>query len=155
MLCEDFQGQSLIQFAKSPKRSLMSGRKKLMIELMLVLAVLGASAWVGSRLGIKKEPEQKPLQISRASYSEISDQITKLNRYREDIDELSEMIADIMSCSPGEVMKGITIRVPDSGREINLLIDGEDMASNLLLDLLESERDRLNTSLRQEIRKIS
>ena len=126
-----------------------------MIELALVLTVLGASAWVGSRLGRTSEPEEKTQQISRASYSEISDKITRLNRYREDIDELSEMIADILSCSPGEVMKSVTIRIPDSDREFDLLIDGEDTASDLLLDLLESERERLNTSLRQEIRRIS
>lgn len=125
-----------------------------MIELALVLTVLGASAWVGSRLG-HREPEEKTQQISTSSYSEISDQITRLNRYKEDIDELSEMIADIMSCSPGKVMKGITIRVPESDHEYDFLIDGEDETSNLLLDLLENERERLNTSLRQEIRKIS
>ena len=125
-----------------------------MIELALVLTVLGASAWVGSRLG-KREPEEKTQPISKSSYSEISDQITRLNRYKEDIDELSGMIADIMSCSPGKVMKGITIRVPESDHEYDFLIDGEDETSNLLLDLLENERERLNTSLRQEIRKIS
>lgn len=125
-----------------------------MIELALVLTVLGASAWVGSRLG-KTESEEKTQQISTSSYSEISDQITRLNRYKEDIDELSEMIADIMSCSPGKVMKGITIRVPESDHEYDFLTDGEDETSNLLLDLLENERERLNTSLRQEIRKIS
>lgn len=126
-----------------------------MIELALVLTVLGASAWVGSKLGKTSEPEEKTQRISKASYSEISDKITRLNRYREDIDELSEIIADILSCSPGEVMKTITIRVPDSDREYDLLVDGEDTASDLLLDLLENERERLNTSLRQEIRKIS
>ncbi|MBQ1571400.1 MAG: hypothetical protein IIZ78_09770, partial [Clostridiales bacterium] len=120
----------------------------------LVLTVLGASAWVGSRLG-KREPEEKTQPISKSSYSEISDQITRLNRYKEDIDELSEMIADIMSCSPGKVMKGITIRVPEADHEYDFLIDGEDETSNLLLNLLENERERLNTSLRQEIRKIS
>lgn len=125
-----------------------------MIELALVLTVLGASAWVGSRLG-KREPEEKTQPISKSSYSEISDQITRLNRYKEDIDELSEMIADIMSCGPGKVMKGITIRVPEADHEYDFLIDGEDETSNLLLDLLENERERLNTSLRQEIRKIS
>lgn len=125
-----------------------------MIELMLVLTVLGGAAWVGGRLG-KREPEEKTQPISKSSYSEISDQITRLNRYKEDIDELSEMIADIMSCSPGKVMKGITIRVPESDHEYDFLIDGEDETSNLLLDLLENERERLNTSLRQEIRKIS
>lgn len=125
-----------------------------MIELALVLTVLGGAAWVGSRLG-KREPEEKAQPISKSSYSEISDQITRLNRYKEDIDELSEMIADIMSCSPGKVMKGITIRVPEADHEYDFLIDGEDETSNLLLDLLENERERLNTSLRQEIRKIS
>lgn len=125
-----------------------------MIELALVLTVLGGAAWVGSKLG-RREPEEKTQPISKSSYSEISDQITRLNRYKEDIDELSEMIADIMSCSPGKVMKGVTIRIPESDHEFDFLIDGEDDSSNLLLDLLENERERLNTSLRQEIRKIS
>ena len=57
-----------------------------MIELMLVLTVLGGAAWVGGRLGTRRNPEEKPQEISRATYSEISDRITKLNRYREDIE---------------------------------------------------------------------
>ena len=126
-----------------------------MIELMLVLSVLGAAAWVGSRLGTKGEPERKPQDISKASYSELSEQITELNRYRNDIDVLSEMIADVMSCEPNVEYKGITIRIPDTGREYNFLCDGEDEVSGLLLELLDVERDKLNTSLRQKIRKIS
>ena len=126
-----------------------------MIELMLVLSVLGAAAWVGSRLGTKGEPERKPQDISKASYSELSEQITELNRYRNDIDVLSDMIADVMSCEPNVEYKGISIRIPDTGREYNFLIDGEDEVSGLLLELLDVERDKLNTSLRQKIRKIS
>lgn len=126
-----------------------------MIELMLVLSVLGAAAWVGSRLGTKGEPERKPQDISKASYSELSEQITELNRYRNDIDVLSDMIADVMSCEPNVEYKGISIRIPDTGREYNFLIDGEDEVSGLLLELLDVERDKLNTSLRQKIRRIS
>ena len=126
-----------------------------MIELMLVLSVLGAAAWVGSRLGTKGEPERKPQDISKASYSELSEQITELNRYRNDIDVLSDMIADVMSCEPNVEYKGISIRIPDTGREYNFLCDGEDEVSSLLLELLDVERDKLNTSLRQKIRKIS
>ena len=126
-----------------------------MIELTLVLSVLGAAAWVGSRLGTKGEPERKPQDISKASYSELSEQITELNRYRNDIDVLSDMIADVMSCEPNVEYKGISIRIPDTGREYNFLIDGEDEVSGLLLELLDVERDKLNTSLRQKIRRIS
>lgn len=128
-----------------------------MIELMLVLSVLGAAAWVGSRLGTKGDPDQKQqeINISKASYSELSEQISELNRYRNDIDVLSEMIADVMSCEPNVEYKGITIRIPDTGREYNFLCDGEDEVSGLLLELLDVERDKLNTSLRQKIRKIS
>ena len=126
-----------------------------MIELMLVLSVLGAAAWVGSRLGTKGEPERKPQDISKASYSELSEQITELNRYRNDIDVLSDMIADVMSCEPNVEYKGISIRIPDTGREYNFLIDGEDEVSGLLLELLDVERGKLNTSLRQKIRRIS
>ena len=101
MLLQVYHVRSLTESEPNPKKLSKSGRKnRNMIELALVLTVLGASAWVGSRLG-KREPEEKTQPISKSSYSEISDQITRLNRYKEDIDELSEMIADIMSCSPG------------------------------------------------------
>ena len=78
-----------------------------------------------------------------------------MNRCRNGIDEISEMIADITSCSPGRVAKTVSVKILESGREYNFLLDGEDLASELMLELLNSERDDLNTSLRSRIKKIS
>ena len=89
------------------------------------------------------------------SYSELSQKIDELNRCKNGIDELSEMIADITSCSPGRVAKTVSVKILDSGREYNFLLDGEDFASELMLELFNSERDDLNTSLRSRIKKIS
>ena len=65
------------------------------------------------------------------------------------------MIADITSCSPGKVAKTVSVKILESGREYDFLLNGEDLASELMLELLNSERDDLNTSLRSRIKKIS
>ena len=65
------------------------------------------------------------------------------------------MIADITSCSPGKVAKTVSVKILESDREYDFLLNGEDLASELMLELLNSERDDLNTSLRSRIKKIS
>ena len=65
------------------------------------------------------------------------------------------MIADITSCSPGKVAKTVSVKILESGREYDFLLNGEDLASELMLEMLNSERDDLNTSLRSRIKKIS
>ena len=99
--------------------------------------------------------EEEPEEGSKDSYSELSRKIDELNRCRNGIDEISEMIADITSCSPGKVAKTVSVKVLDSGHEYDFLLNGEDLASELMLELLNSERDNLSTSLRSRIKKIS
>lgn len=122
----------------------------LCIALMMYIAVI-----VGRGLRKNSPQEEEQEERSNESYSELSRKIDELNRCRNGIDEISEMIADITSCSPGKVAKTVSVKILESGREYDFLLNGEDLASELMLEMLNSERDDLNTSLRSRIKKIS
>lgn len=122
----------------------------LCIVLMMYIAVI-----VGRGLRKNSPQEEEQEERSNESYSELSRKIDELNRCRNGIDEISEMIADITSCSPGKVAKTVSVKILESGREYDFLLNGEDLASELMLEMLNSERDDLNTSLRSRIKKIS
>lgn len=122
----------------------------LCIALMMYIAVI-----VGRGLRKNSPQEEEQEERSNESYSELSRKIDELNRCRNGIDEISEMIADITSCSPGKVAKTVSVKILESGHEYDFLLNGEDLASELMLEMLNSERDDLNTSLRSRIKKIS
>lgn len=125
------------------------------MSLLCVVVTLWLAVILGKGLRKNSPQEEEPEERSKESYSELSRKIDELNRCRNGIDEISEMIADITSCSPGKVAKTVSIKILESGREYNFLLNGEDLASELMLELLNSERDDLNTSLRSRIKKIS
>lgn len=126
-----------------------------MMQFLCVAFVMYIAVILGKGLRKNSPQEEEPEERSKESYSELSRKIDELNRCRNGIDEISEMIADITSCSPGKVAKTVSIKILESGREYNFLLNGEDLASELMLELLNSERDDLNTSLRSRIKKIS
>lgn len=128
-----------------------------MMQFLCVAFVMYISVILGKglRKNSPQEQEEEPEERSKESYSELSRKIDELNRCRNGIDEISEMIADITSCSPGKVAKTVSVKILESGREYDFLLNGEDLASELMLELLNSERDDLNTSLRSRIKKIS
>lgn len=122
----------------------------LCIALMMYIAVI-----VGRGLQKNSPQEKEQEERSDESYSELSRKIDELNRCKAGIDEISEMIADIQSCAPGLVAKTVSVKILESGREYDFLLNGEDLASELMLEMLNSERDDLNTSLRSRIKRIS
>ena len=126
-----------------------------MMQFLCIAFVMYISVILGKGLRKNSPQEEEPEERSNESYSELSRKIDELNRCRNGIDEISEMIADITSCSPGKVAKTVSVKILESGREYNFLLNGEDLASELMLELLNSERDDLNTSLRSRIKKIS
>lgn len=126
-----------------------------MMQFLCVAFVMYISVILGKGLRKNSPQEAEQEERSNESYSELSRKIDELNRCRNGIDEISEMIADITSCSPGKVAKTVSIKILESGREYDFLLNGEDLASELMLELLNSERDDLNTSLRSRIKKIS
>lgn len=125
-----------------------------MMSFLCVVTTLYLAVILGKGLR-KNSPQEEEQECSEKSYSELSQQINELNRCKDGIDEISDMIADIIACSPDKLHRTVIVNIPESGREYHFLVNGEDQASELLLDLLESERDNLNTSLRSRIRKIS
>lgn len=125
------------------------------MSLLCVVVTLWLAVILGKGLRKNSPQEEEPESRSNESYSELSRKIDELNRCRNGIDEISEMIADITSCSPGKVAKTVSVKILESGREYDFLLNGEDLASELMLELLNSERDDLNTSLRSRIKKIS
>lgn len=126
-----------------------------MMQILCVAFVMYIAVILGKGLRKNSPQEVEPEERSKESYSELSRKIDELNRCRNGIDEISEMIADITSCSPGKVAKTVSVKILESGREYDFLLNGEDLASELMLELLNSERDDLNTSLRSRIKKIS
>lgn len=125
-----------------------------MMSILCVAVTLYMAVILGK--GLRKSPPQEEEQErSDETYSELSKKIDELNRCKNGIDEISDMIADIIACSPDKLHRTVTVKIPETGREYSFLVNGECLASDMLLDLLESERDNLNTSLRSRIRKIS
>ena len=126
-----------------------------MMQFLCIAFVMYIAVILGKGLRKNSPQEEEQEERSNESYSELSRKIDELNRCRNGIDEISEMIADITSCSPGKVAKTVSVKILESGREYDFLLNGEDLASELMLEMLNSERDDLNTSLRSRIKKIS
>lgn len=125
-----------------------------MMSILCVAVTLYMAVILGKGLR-KNSPQVEEQERSDETYSELSKKIDELNRCKNGIDEISDMIADIIACSPDKLHRTVTVKIPETGREYSFLVNGECQASDMLLDLLESERDNLNTSLRSRIRKIS
>lgn len=125
------------------------------MSLLCVAATFYLAVILGKGLRKNSPKEDEKEEHSDEPYSELSRKIDELNRCKNGIDELSDMIADIIACSPEKLHRTISVTIPESGREYHFLVNGEDQASELLLSLLESERDNLSTSLRTRIKKIS
>ena len=126
-----------------------------MSQFLCIAFVMYIAVIVGRGLRKNSPQEEEQEERSNESYSELSRHINELNRCKDGIDNLSDMIADITSCSPGKVAKTVSVKILESGREYDFLLNGEDLASELMLEMLNSERDDLNTSLRSRIKKIS
>lgn len=125
------------------------------MSLLCVVVVLWAAVILGKGLRKNNDLPEEPEQTCSGSYREITEKIDDLIRCRDGIDELSEIIADIMSCEPGKVSKTIRISVLDNGNQYDFLLNGEDEQSETILNLLETERELLNASLRSKIKRIS
>ena len=127
-----------------------------MAAFIAVTAFLFVACYLGKGLQRKSEKHDEVQEIQCDDpYSIIAEKVDNLNRYKNTIETINGMIEDIYSCEPGSVYKTIQVKVLESGRIINILVDGEDDASEILLDLLEGQREEANTSLRKEIKQIS
>lgn len=128
-----------------------------MKEILFIVCFFALLFWCCKRFApVQNDHHEEPEEDeSTESYSEISEKIICLNNYKQRIDTINEMIADLMSCSPGKVHKSVSVKVLENDDEYDFLVSGEDYASELLLELLKNEREDLSTSLRAELKKIS
>ncbi len=95
---------------------------------------------------------------SDIEFQSISEQIEHLNDLREQLQTVEEMITDISICSPDEHEKVISCEWMNSrGNKLryDLWINGKNSTSEDLLKIAYSERRRLRTSLKSEIKKLS
>ena len=127
----------------------------MILSLLCMTGVVGMAAVIGKEFRKEQPPEEPKQEVNHRTYSELSERITQLNDYKNDIDTVNDMIADIMSCAPGKVHKTVSVRILESERRYDFLLDGEDETSELLMQILENEREELSCSLRKEIQKIS
>ena len=87
----------------------------------------------------------------------VADAIDEMNRTKEQLTSIEEMITDVSICSPDEHGKYISCEwMSSNGNKFkyDLLIDGENTATDEMLKIAYSERARLRTLLRQQIRNL-
>ena len=100
-----------------------------MMSLLCVAATLYLAVVLGKGLQQKNSPQVEEQERSDETYSELSKKIDELNRCKSGIDELSDMIADIIACSPDKLHRTVIVSIPENGREYHFLLNGEDRAS--------------------------
>lgn len=85
-------------------------------------------------------------------FAEAKKHIEKLNALENRLEQVENMITDIECCSPEKHQA--FIHIVSGTREIELHIDGENQTTQNLLQTLYAEREKLRTSLSDEIRKM-
>ena len=107
----------------------------------------------GRKTGGRPEQEKDEPESDR-SYIELSRSIDKLSERKKAIDTMNDMIADVYECAPGKLHKTVQVRIPENEHAYNFTITGEDELSDLLIGMIEHEREDQSTSLRSEISRI-
>lgn len=88
----------------------------------------------------------------------VSEAIEEMNRTKEQLSSIEEMITDITICSPDDHNKYIRCEWANTLGECfkyDLFIDGNGTVSDELLKIAYAERSRLRTLLRQQIRNLN
>lgn len=82
------------------------------------------------------------------------DHLDTISELKDNIILLSDMIADIRACKPGSLVRTVKVTIPEYNRSYEFMADGVNEISDILVDLIDCERDSIYTSLRSEIEKI-
>lgn len=109
-----------------------------------IIAIIKLYKWLNQRNSHKNE----------RYYRNMYESIHKLNERVQQIEELEQMITDIETCS-NNLLKSIRIELPDSLASMrsgtHFLINGKDENSKYLLSIAYSEREKLRTSLTNDL----
>ena len=85
-------------------------------------------------------------------FAKAKKHIEKLTALESRLEQVENLITDIECCSPEQHQA--FIHIVSGTREIELHIDGENQTTQNLLKTLYAEREKLRTSLSDEIRKM-
>lgn len=116
--------------------------------IYILLAVLAVKS-----INIK---EKSPVATTEESEEELNDLeiIDNLADMRWRIERLNEMMLDCQTCDPDRLHKTIKITIADNKHEYDFVATGTNYVSAYLEDMIRLEREKLNRSLRSEVRKI-
>lgn len=124
------------------------------MEVLAYIAFYSVIVYLIIRFKDKQKPEpQKPDDLR---FFDICENVRKLNALTEQLQGIENMICDIEICN-ADHLKAVRIEIPESlshNSSHEMIINGEDVRSQYLLQLALSERDRLRSSLLDEIEKI-
>jgi hypothetical protein len=126
-----------------------------MMKLLLLSGYFAFMIWVfwmSSRKIVKTQKKKSDAE-EQSGMVDI-DKLDEISETKDNIKLLTDMIADVESCSPDNLIRTITVTVNEYQREYTFTVNGQDDASDNLVNLFWYERDKLNTSLRENIRKI-
>ena len=119
------------------------------MELLLIIFYVAVFAFMIYKSSGKSSEDTDGRDID---FSEAKKHIEKLNALESRLEQVENLITDIECCSPEKHQAFIT--VVSGTREIQLHIDGENQTTQNLLQTLYAEREKLRTSLSDEIRKM-
>lgn len=122
------------------------------MKILIIVFYIAVFAFVihkGSENSAKKEDTPDRNDID---FAETKKHIEKLNALESRLEQVENLITDIECCSPEKHQA--FIHIVSGTREIELHIDGENQTTQNLLQTLYAEREKLRTSLSDEIRKM-
>lgn len=122
-----------------------------MMKLLLLSGYFAFMIWLFWRVSRKNRPEE-PEKIDNSMIDVFA--LDEIEEKKNKIKLLSDMIADIQSCDPDNLLRTVTVTVNEYQRGYTFIVNGQDNISNELVNLFWMERGKLNTSLREDIRKI-
>lgn len=119
------------------------------MKLLLIIFYVAVFAFMIYKSSDKSSEDTGDRDID---FSEAKKHIEKLTALESRLEQVENLITDIECCSPEQHQA--FIHIVSGTREIELHIDGENQTTQNLLKTLYAEREKLRTSLSDEIRKM-
>ena len=119
------------------------------MKLLLIIFYVAVFAFMIYKSSGKSSEDTGDRDID---FAEAKKHIEKLTALESRLEQVENLITDIECCSPEQHQA--FIHIVSGTREIELHIDGENQTTQNLLQTLYAEREKLRTSLSDEIRKM-
>ena len=119
--------------------------------MKLLLVIFYIAVFTFAIKGFRKNDDNSS-DRKNIDFAETKKHIEKLNALESRLEQVENVSTDIECCSPEQHQA--FIHIVSGTREIELHIDGENQTTQNLLQTLYAEREKLRTSLSDEIRKM-